>query len=290
MACVPVEGDRILARDLPAQSPAFALWSPAIELGYAPAPGVRRVLRAAELERIARREGMPANSMADLCVERPAAPLTSDALEAALAAALNDPAVRIQILDWSRYSVPHGVLEFPRSSAVTEGTGPDAPVLWKGFVKYGEHGRYSIWVRARITTQATRVTATDALQPGRPIAPGQLRIDTILLSPFDAQPARALAEVVGRTPRRPVPAGSPIFLNQLKAPLEIHSGDPVVVRVTSGQAQLMLEGVAGGDGHGGDFIPVRNPATGRTFRARVQGAGRVAVEIPSTQPTPPGEK
>src|SRR5208282_472496 len=71
MSCLPLEGDRILARDLAAATPAFALWPPETELGYAPAPGLRRVLRAAELRRLASRQGLDGGAMADVCVERP---------------------------------------------------------------------------------------------------------------------------------------------------------------------------------------------------------------------------
>jgi len=289
MTCVPVEGDRILARDLAQTVPALATWPPDTDLGYAPAPGLRRVLRTAELERLARRRGIEAGSMADLCVERPTVPLAPDMLRAALLRALGDPEASIQILDWSRYPAPRGALEFAHSAVVPEGTG--AAVLWKGFVKYGERGRFSIWVRARIEVRSTQVSAREDLAVGRPVQYGQLRLDTVRASPFGAQPARTREEVVGRMPRRPILAGSPVFPSQLDVPPEIHSGDAVAVQVTSGRASLRLEGVAGGDGQRGDFIPVRNPANGRTFRARVEGAGRVAVTVPGASGQPSsGEK
>jgi flagella basal body P-ring formation protein FlgA len=287
MSCVPVEGDRILARDLAAAAPAFAAWPPDAELGYAPAPGLRRVLRAAELRRLASRQGLDAGAMADVCVERPTAPLALDALQAALAVAAGDPEARIEILDWSRYAVPRGVLEFPHTAAVPEGNGPQAPVLWKGFVKYGERGRFSIWVRARIEVRITQVSARADLAVGRPVQESQVQLDTMSVSPFGAQAARSLTEVVGRIPRRPIMAGSPILPGQLEFPIEIHSGDAVTVRVTSGRAGLKLEGVAGGDGRRGDLIPVKNPATGKTFRARVEGAGMVALIIPGLSGQPP---
>jgi flagella basal body P-ring formation protein FlgA len=287
MSCLPLEGDRILARDLAAAMPAFALWPPETELGYAPAPGLRRVLRAAELRRVASRQGLDGGPMADVCVERPTAPLAPEALRAALALAAGDPDARIEILDWSRYAVPRGPIEFPRTAAVAEGNGPQAPVLWKGFVKYGERGRFSIWVRARIEVRMTQVSARTDLAIGRPVQESQVQLERVNLSPFGAQPARSLAEVVGRVPRRPIPAGTPILPGQLEIPMEIHSGDAVTVRVTSGRAGLKLEGVAGGEGRRGDLIPVKNPATGKTFRARVEGAGNVAVVIPGMSGQPP---
>jgi flagella basal body P-ring formation protein FlgA len=280
MACVAVDGDRIRARDLAAAVPAFAAMPPEAELGYSPAPGVRRVFHSAELGRLASREGVATTGgMPDVCVERPTAPLSIGALLAALATAVGDPDARIEVLDWSRYPVPKGQIEFPRAGVFAEGTGPEAAVLWKGLVKYGDRGRFSIWVRARIQVPAAQVTAREMLPASRPIQPGQLQLATGVLSPFGPQPVRTLAEVVGCAPRRQVPAGSPIFMNQLEVPLAIHSGDPVTVRVTSGRARLALDGVAGADGRRGDLIPVRNPASGRTFRARVEGAGLVAIVV-----------
>ncbi len=291
MSCVAVEGDRIRAADLAAVVPAFAAMPPDTELGYSPAPGVRRVFHAAELRRLASRQSAPAGEMPDVCVERPTAPLASDVLWAALSAAVGDPAARIEILDWSRYPVPRGALEFHRAGVFVETTGPDAPVLWKGLVNYGDRGRFSIWVRARVEVATPQVTAREALPAGRPIQPGQLKLETAALSPFGPQPAHTLAEVVGCLPRRPVPAGSPVFLNGLEIPPEIHSGDPVTVRVTSGRARLMLDAVAGADGRRGDLIPVRNPASGRTFRARVDGPGQVAIVVRyAERREPQGEK
>jgi len=291
MACVPIEGDRILARDLAAAEAAIARWPPESELGYSPAPGLRRVLRAAELRRLAARQQLDTAGLTDICVERPTAPLVPGVLLAALALAAGDPGASIEILDWSRYAVPRGPIEFPLTAAVPEGNGPQAPILWKGFVKYGERGRFSIWVRARIAVHTTEVFARADLAIGRPIQPEQLQLATVLVSPFAAQTASSLSEVVGRIPRRPIPAGSPILAGQLALPVEIHAGDAVTVRVTSGRAGVKLEAVACGEGHRGDFIPVKNPVTGKTFRARVEAAGRVSVIVPGLSgPVPAGEE
>jgi flagellar L-ring protein FlgH len=272
MACVPVEGDRVLARDVAAAVPALAQWPPDTELGFTPAPGLQRVFRPAELQRLARRQGRLADSLPEFCVERPAAPLAPEVLQASLAAATADPEARVELLDWSRYPVPHGPLEFPRASAVSEGTG--SAVLWKGFVRYGEHGRFAIWARARIEVRAPQVSAGEELAAGRPIQPGQLRLATVTRPLFGQQPASTLAEAVGRVPRRPVPAGALVYLNQLDVPLAIHSGDPVTVQVTSGLAHIILEGIAGGDGRGGDLIPVRNALAEKLFAPAWKAPGK----------------
>jgi hypothetical protein len=50
--CYPVQDDRIYARDMTAAIPAFAGVPADFALGYAPAPGTRRVFKGAALERL----------------------------------------------------------------------------------------------------------------------------------------------------------------------------------------------------------------------------------------------
>jgi hypothetical protein len=54
-ACVPVDGDRILGKDLAAANVQFASLDPAIEIGFSPRAGVTRVLPSAELFAMARK-------------------------------------------------------------------------------------------------------------------------------------------------------------------------------------------------------------------------------------------
>ena len=57
-ACLPVESDRVLARDITAAVPEFAKVSPEELVTYAPLPGVKRLLTRGELVRIGRRLGI----------------------------------------------------------------------------------------------------------------------------------------------------------------------------------------------------------------------------------------
>ena len=53
-ACLPVGGERILGSDLALADARFAALPAAQIIGYAPAPGMKRIFAAAELGRIAR--------------------------------------------------------------------------------------------------------------------------------------------------------------------------------------------------------------------------------------------
>jgi hypothetical protein len=55
--CLPVTGDRILGADLASANAKFAALPVSLQLGYAPAPGARRVFTSIELQRIARAGG-----------------------------------------------------------------------------------------------------------------------------------------------------------------------------------------------------------------------------------------
>lgn len=288
-ACVGVERDRIVARDLAPAVAAFAALEPDTDLGYAPVPGAKRIFHAAELARLAARNGVAPGELKDVCVERTTEPLAAASIRRAVEAAVARPEAAIEIVDWSRYPAPHGAIEFPRGGlAAPSGA---APALWKGYVKYGDRHRFGIWARVRISAPVERVVAETDLAAGRMIQAGQVRLERIEAWPFTARAAASVDRVVGRAPRRSIPKGGPVFENLLDTPREVNAGDTVTVEVSSGGARLALEGRAQAAGRRGDIIAVRNPANGRTFRATVQGPGKVALAVAEPgNPRPTGEK
>lgn len=66
--CIPVESGHILARHLAQANPAFAALDATLEIAYAPRNGITRVIRAAELAQVARRNGIEAPAkLSDAC-------------------------------------------------------------------------------------------------------------------------------------------------------------------------------------------------------------------------------
>jgi flagella basal body P-ring formation protein FlgA len=111
------------------------------------------------------------------------------------------------------------------------------------------------------------------LLSGRPIERAQIRLE-----PYEGAPGMPdPSQIVGRAPRRPIPAGAAIEAWLLEEPEEVLRGEPVRVEVWSGRARLVLEGQAQSSGRRGETIAVRNPATGKIFSARVQDRGQVSV-------------
>jgi hypothetical protein len=144
-ACQTVDGDRILAKDLAAARPEFAALDPSLEIGLAPFARAVRSMRTAELSGLAAKHGLAvAGPIADVCFERAAEPLTAVRLLPVLEKALGETG--IEILDWSRYTLPTGTIEFARAGLTPSG-------LWRGRVVYPGGRSTPVWVKIRIAAR-----------------------------------------------------------------------------------------------------------------------------------------
>jgi flagellar basal body P-ring formation protein FlgA len=122
-----------------------------------------------------------------------------------------------------------------------------------------------------------RVVAAEALPAGRAIAASQLRLEAYEGFPLRTKGVDKIEEAVGRAPRRSLAAGTALTAADLDSPYDVTRGDSVRVAVSSGEAHLELVGRAQASGRRGQTIPVLNPANGKRFSARVEGAGMVEV-------------
>jgi hypothetical protein len=143
-ACIQVETDRLLARHLAAANAVFTDADPQRDMGPAPLTGVRRVFSAEEMTALARRYGMSVKApLAGACFERSVHLLSEEALLPILTEALAMPAATIELVEYSRYAIPAGTLEFPRAGLGANG-------FWRGRVVYAEGRSATIWARIRI--------------------------------------------------------------------------------------------------------------------------------------------
>ncbi len=277
--CVEIEGGRILAKHLAQAWPAFSKVDPEQPLGIAPAPGARRILSPRELARLADKHGIETPASAEMCFERAMEKLTGERVFSAIREAVGRRDARIEVVDFSRYPVPRGLLEFPRSgvSAPPAATAP-APVVWRGRVRYDGSRSVPVWARVKILVPCMRVVAAENLAAGRPIGSAQARLEPGERFPFSEAPLDSLEQVLGKAPRRSLRVGTVLFAGLLAAPREVERGEEVAVEVLSGAAQLRFRGRAESAGRAGDVIVVKNPASGRRFAARVEGERRVVVD------------
>ncbi len=281
LSCLVVApgSDRILARDLAAAFPPLAAVAPDTEIAVAPAPGAVRVFRVPDLRLLAMRfhlDGPDADG--PICLERPVAPLDLSRLLAAMRRSL--PEARIEILDYSRQPVPAGEIELPIDGLHAPPIGtPAKPALWNGAVIYAGTRRFAIWATVTVRVAVPRILAVADLHPGQPIVTAQLAAETREEFPFAAPFARSVDRVVGWWPRLIIRAGSPIRTDQLEQPKEVMRGEIVHVEVRNGAARIELDAVAEASGSAGESIPLLNRSSGKRFRGRVEGKGRVSVDV-----------
>lgn len=282
--CLPIQDDRIYARDVAAAVPELAAVAADFILGYAPAPGTRRIFKGDALEKLARNRGVTVEALPDVCFERAMATLKSEEILKAMHEAwgtgnVNGSDVRMELRSFSPQIAPQGKTVFPRTGLQLPATSdPQAEVVWRGYVLYGNNRRFGITARARITTTTTRVVAVADLSTGAPVHEDQVRLETFDTFALDDRPARNLDEVVGLVPRMLIRSGATVLRNQLSRAPEVARGDVVKVEVTAGGAHLLFEGRAETDGVAGKTILVKNLTSGKNFRAQVTGKGKVSVQ------------
>ncbi|MCU1258085.1 MAG: hypothetical protein JWO80_970 [Bryobacterales bacterium] len=289
LVCHGVEGDAILGRDLAAADPQFSGVPRDARLGYAPMPGSRRTLSAAELKRLAAGFGV-SGDFHDLCFEYPTRQLQSGEILEALRDGLKVDGADIQVTEFSLYAAPKGDIVFPLSGLSRPSPlRADEPVIWRGYVKYAGGRKFSIWAKVRLHVTEMRVVATEDLAAvANPVAASQLRVETVTGFPSLQPFASTVQQVAGHRLRRAVRQGAPVSIEAVEAAggdgeRAVNRGESVEVEVDAGPAHLKFEGRAESGGVLGEIVTIRNAKSGRTFAARVVGKGKVEVVTGATE-------
>lgn len=274
-SCSYVSGDRILARDLASVVPAFGKLPPGLPLAYAPAPGQMKTIATAELRQLGKANGIDAGQPANACFVWKMHVPTDAELLSAMQFALRPRTVEIKIVERSRFPVPDGPLVF--ALPPLSGGNRALPITWRGSVTYAPHKTWSLWARVVLEGSGTRVVAAERLSPDVPIRAAQLRLEHWSGPLASLDSISSLEEVVGLMPKASLPDGAPIESRMLAKPPDVMQGDTVEVRVNWGHAHVKTDGVAEQAGSVGAMIRVRNVASGKRFRARVDGKDLVSV-------------
>jgi flagella basal body P-ring formation protein FlgA len=277
--CNMIANDRIFGADLAGALPIFLGKMPGdTVIGYSPAPGARRVFKSPELQRLGAPYGITVPTDAQTCFEWSLQPLTEDVVRAAIRESIQSPEARVDVVAISRNQAPAGKVRFPLSGlSASTITDPETPVTWRGEVLYHGSRKFSVWARVKVSATMTRVVATQLLLPGQNVAAEQVRIETYDDFPLRNDVARNLKEVVGRMPRRAIRMGLPVFRSDLIDPLQVQRGDMVDVTAIAGSAQLHIPALAEAPGRQGDIISLKNPHSGKSFRARIEGQDKALV-------------
>jgi flagella basal body P-ring formation protein FlgA len=281
-ACFPVGGDRIRGSDLASANSQFLSLPATLTVGFPPAPGAKRVFTVAELERLARTNGISLNNPEAICFELSMLELSEERVANSMRSSLPADA-ELKIIELEKLEVPAGVLEFPLS-----GLEPPAPAhptvqLWRGHMNYAGALKVACWARVEIIARFSAVVANKDLPLNAPIAAASLRIETRTGPLQPAKTAARIEEVAGRIPRRVWKANTPIPLDLLIDPPEVRRGDPVRVEVQSGTAHLQFDAVAESPASEGEMVELRNPFSGKTFKARLDRGSKAIVIVASGQ-------
>lgn len=277
--CVTVEGDRILAADLARAHPAFSELPPGQPVGFSPAPGVERVLKALQLRLLWSPLGTEAPHLEDICVRRISELLGEERVLSALRAALPSEAT-VELVEYSRRPVPVGELDFSLAGLSSPGrVEPDRATLWRGTLRYGNHRSVSVWARVRVSVPRRQVVAVCDLSPGHTITAEDVEEQSANVFPRNDPGLDSRDRVVGRSVRRTIQAGEAIHASQLEVANDVERGQTVAVTVLSGATCLLFEARAETGGRVGDSVAVHNPVSGERFQARVTGRREVLVRV-----------
>jgi len=270
-ACHPVTGSRILARDLAGADAQYAALPSTLIAGFSAEPGAPRVFTAAQLRRLAAANGLKIENPADLCFEIPMSRLKEDDALSAMRRVL-PPEATLKILEIQSAAVPAGNLEFPLSGLQSAG-------LWRGEVKYADTKTFPVWARVSLSVNYSAVVAAADLPADIAIPEGALRLEQRTGSLQHEITAATIAEVVGRAPKHLLRAGALIPIALLTEPPAVHRGDSVRVEVRSGPARLHFDAIAEAPAFKGAIVALRNPANGKTFKARLDSPNTAILQL-----------
>jgi flagella basal body P-ring formation protein FlgA len=271
--CIPVAGPNITAGDLAKAAPVFTPADAAVAVGYAPTPGIQRIMPSGEVRQLLNRFGVPADvRVGGACFERPMTSLSIDTVTAAMRKTLG-PEPKLEVLDISQFRVPTGELVFP-----LEDLGQPPLGLWRGYVLYDDGKRFRVWAHVKVRRTAMRLVALEDLKQGAPIKLYQVALQRVEEFPDNRQTPLSLEHLEGSLPRRFIQANSPVWKDAIDPPLDITKGDRVTVTVDSGLAKIRIDAEAETSGRCGDPIALKNLESGRVFRARIDAPGMAVLQ------------
>jgi flagella basal body P-ring formation protein FlgA len=271
---------QVTAADLAPAFPGLESAPPETVLSFAPEPGIERVFRLPELQRIAAQFHLAAPED-EICVTRTTAPLEPATLLAAMQKEM--PGAKIAILEFSRQAAPQGEIVFRRSGLRPNSV---AGAIWFGVVRYAPSREFTIWAKVTVTTQVSRVVAKREIAPGQRLEAEDVSIETRDEFPSAQAILASAAAVTGKSSRVAIHAGAQVRPEMLENSKDVRQGDMVEVEVQDGGAHLTLEARAEASGAVGDAISVLNPDSGKRFVAKVRGKGRVFVDCSAAKENP----
>jgi flagella basal body P-ring formation protein FlgA len=278
-ACHLIQSEWLYGHDLAAAAPALSNIAPDVRIGLAPVPGAQRVFRVPELKRIAAANHLDANPENDVCFSWKLSVPDRAAMLTAMLKELDGRAPSIEIVESSLMPAPDGEIVFPLSGLVF---GSDKASVWRGYIHYADGKKFPIWARAIVRVKEQHLIAAVEIREGETLGVAKTRLETFEGPVRREKYLTNTTQIEGMLARRSISSGTALLLEMVESPREVSRGDTVSVIVQTGAARLEVQVLAETDGRKGEIISVRNPRSGRSFRARVEEKG-VATVVPGGQ-------
>ena len=149
----------------------------------------------------------------------------------------------------------------------------------RGRVETAEHRRTPVWAHVFVRIRQSVVIAARDVNAGETFASGMLEVkqQTLPLGTHNtiAEPAQA----VGRTALRRIRAGDAVRTEWLAAPAAVQRGQAVEVEVRSGRSSIRFRAEAVSNAQLGEMVALRNPVTGKRFRAVATAPGQAEMTV-----------
>jgi flagella basal body P-ring formation protein FlgA len=178
---------------------------------------------------------------------------------------------------WAPISIPDETLELRVLEMPATGIGPNFVVRLELRAQKEVLGNWQVVVQARLWHDV--LVAATALKRGQPLGPNDLlreRRDLLALrEPLITLPADE--NKVEFTEN--LPAGTPLTARSLRPRLVVHRGDLIEALLQDGALSISLKVEVMEEGACGQAIRVRNPASKREFRGKVQNEQTILVSL-----------
>lgn len=272
--CNQIRADHIYGRDLAAAVSVLKALPAETSYSLSPTPGQRRVFRSNELTRIARAASITEPVDQDVCFEWVRKPLDVQAIVDAMKRSLAGLNATVDLVEPPSVPVPDGVIDFPLAGLSGSSAGP---VVWRGTLVYAGNKILPLWARVRVSVKQSRVIAAATLKPGQPISAADLRTEEYA-GPYQREKKYSdPQQVIELMPKVTIAEGTSLSEALLRPVNDVERGDLVQVVVQIENARVEAQGIAEDGGVRGTSVTIRNPKSGRKFRARIESRDRVVV-------------
>jgi flagella basal body P-ring formation protein FlgA len=276
--CVAVPGSEVLAKDLAPRFQELANVPASQVMMLAPNAGVIRWITPLEGQRIWLKAGLTQGPASAFCIRRESLFLTTTQILEAMDKAFSGENVHVDILEFSRFPIPKGRLDFPVSGlAGSPRTRPEEAVLWRGRVLVDVGGSQPVWVKAKLRVSRKQAVAKREIAAGHVLSPDDVEIVTREVFPLQKRADDRL-RFFGQIAKFRIRAGQQLVSTLFEPAFEVAAGQTVRVDVVHEQVHLRFSAIAEHKGRTGELIWVK-ASSGKRVRARVSGPEEVIVEV-----------